>query len=217
MGGLMGQRKELLLGVLLVAIALVVWRNLGDDATVAPAGSHRGRPATRIDLNTVRVFPVMWAALSSPRPSYDPSGRNVFQYGVIPVPTPPPLTPAEQAAIRAAQEEAARRAEQERLRLEQEAQQRAVDLAAQQAAATPPPPPRPQPPPVNLKFIGYLGPPEAKIAVLHDGADFIFARPGDKVSKGVTILEIGYESIKFGYVDPKFKGESLTLPMSGSL
>ena len=216
MGGLMGKRKELLLGLLLVATAVVVWRNLGEEPATAPAGSRGGRPATRVDLNLVRVFPVMWAALSTPRPSYDPSGRNVFQYGAIPVPTPPPLTPEEQAAVRAAQE----RAELERLRAEQEAQQRAAEeavrFAAQQAAATPPPPPRPQPPPVNLKFIGYLGPPEAKIAVLHDGADFIFARPGDEVAKGVTILEIGYESIKFGYVDPKFKGESLTLPMSST-
>jgi hypothetical protein len=216
MGGVMEKRKEILLGLLLAAIAVVMWRNLGGEDPAATAGSPRGRPSARVDLGSVRVFPVMWAALGSSRPAYDPSGRNVFQYGAIPIPTPPPLTAEEKAAIKAAQE----RAEQERLRAEQEAALRAAEearrLQEMQASATPPPPPRPQPPPINVKFIGYLGPPESKIAVLHDGTDFIFARPGDEVGRGVRILEIGYESIKFGYTDERFKGETMTLPMSST-
>ena len=41
-------------------------------------------------------------------------------------------------------------------------------------------------------------------------------RQGEKVGGQFRILEIGYESIKFGYTDPKFKGETTTLPMSSS-
>ena len=61
-----------------------------------------------------------------------------------------------------------------------------------------------------------MGPSENKIAVLHDGNDLIFVRAGEKVGGQFKILEIGYESIKFGYTDPRFKGETTTLPMSSS-
>jgi len=80
----------------------------------------------------------------------------------------------------------------------------------------PPPPPKPIPPPITYKFIGYVGPSENKIAILHDGTDILFVRQGEKVGGQFKILEIGYESIKFGYLDPKFKGETTTLPMSSS-
>ena len=78
-------------------------------------------------------------------------------------------------------------------------------------------PPKPQPPPIPYRFIGYLGPPEGKIAVLHDGTDFLFVRQGEEIGQGIKVLEIGYESVKFGFTDPQFKGESRTIPMSSSL
>ncbi|HEU4400597.1 MAG TPA: hypothetical protein VFT43_00695 [Candidatus Polarisedimenticolia bacterium] len=219
MAGLKEKRNEVLLGALLVAIAFVVWHNLvGDQPGGSSSGGRRGAGA-RTDLSGLRIFPVQWASLSAPRPAYDPSGRNIFQFGVIPVPPPPPLTPAEKEAI----EKARQQAEAERLRAEELARQQAeqqqkIEIQRQQELANqpPPPPPKPQPPPVNFKFIGYIGPPDHKIAVLHDGKDLVFAKQGDEVSKGITILEIGYESIKFGFTDPQFKGESQTLPMSSS-
>ena len=214
------KRKELILGMLLVAIAVAWWHNLGSGGDAAgPAGPAGLGPVARVKLDDIKLPGVNWAALSAPRPAYDPSGRNIFTWGVIPVPTPPPLTAAEKAAIEKARQdsEAARLAAEKLAR--EAAEKAAADAEAQrvaQANLPPPPPPKPLPPPINYKFIGYVGPSENKIAILHDGSDILFVRQGEKVGGQFKILEIGYESIKFGYVDPKFKGETTTLPMSSS-
>jgi hypothetical protein len=215
--------KEMLLGAILVAIGIVVWVNLGRGAYQGiRGGGSPGGPGgrgPRVDLATLKVFPVDWAALTAARPPYDPQGRNLFQFGAVPAPTPPPLTPAEQAAIKTVQDNARKQQEEaSRLAAEQAARQAAEQAAKQQEQANlpPPPPPVPQPPPVPFKFIGYIGPPEHKIAVLHDGTDMIFAGQGDVVGKNFRIVEIGYESIKFGFTDPQFKGQTQTIPMSSS-
>ncbi len=87
-----------------------------------------------------------------------------------------------------------------------------------QRAAAPPPtePARPTPPSIKYKFIGYLGPPENKIAVLHDGTDMVFVSSGDELEEKFLVLDIGYESIKFGFLDPQFENESKTLPMTST-
>lgn len=217
---LKARQKELILGALLVAIAFVVWQNLGGGAGPGGGAAPPGG-GSRVDLPTLeKLIPkVDWAALTAPRPAYDPSGRNIFQFGAIPAPTPVPLTAQEKAAIEAAR----KAAEEERKRQEElMRQQQAAAAAAQQAEQTriaslpPPPPPKPVPPAINYKFIGYVGPSDSKIAVLHDGTDLIFVRQGEKIGGQFKILEIGYESIKFGYTDPRFKGETTTLPMSSS-
>lgn len=211
--------KEILLGVLLLSIVVVVWRRLGSQEEPDVLAGRRPAATRTTDLASLKVFPVDWAALGATRPSYDPNGRNIFQFGALPVPTPPPLTEAEKAAIKAAQEAAQRQAAEQAAALAkaQEAQAQAQKLEQQRLAnLPPPPPPRPQPPAINYKFIGYVGPPEHKIAVLHDGTDFLFVRKGDVVGKDFRVLEIGYESIKFGFTDPQFKGESQTIPMSSS-
>ncbi|MBI1951850.1 MAG: hypothetical protein HYS34_10885 [Acidobacteria bacterium] len=214
------RQKEIILGALLVAIAFVVWQNLGGGPG-GPGGTAPAGGGPRIDLPGItKMMPqVDWAALSAPRPFYDPSGRNIFQFGVIPPPPPPKLTPQEEAAIEAARlrAEEERKRQEELLRKQQE--ETAAQVKAQQeilANQPPPPPPKPQPPPINYKFIGYVGPSENKIAVLHDGTDLIFVRQGEKLGGQFKILEIGYESIKFGYTDSRFKGETTTLPMSSS-
>jgi hypothetical protein len=214
------KRKELILGVLLVAIAVAWWHNLGGGGeTAGPAGPSGGGPVPRVNLGDIKLPGVNWAALSAPRPAYDPSGRNIFTWGVIPVPTPPPLTPEEKAALEKAQRDAQAAREAAEKAAREAAEKAAADAAAQQVAQAnlpPPPPPKPIPPPITYKFIGYVGPSENKIAILHDGTDILFVRQGEKVGGQFKILEIGYESIKFGYLDPKFKGETTTLPMSSS-
>ena len=175
------------------------------------------------DQGLGKLYPIDWASLQAGRPPYDPNGRNIFQYGQLPPPPPPVLTAAEQAAIRKAQEDAAKeRARQEELMRTQQAlaakaaQEAAERQAVIQANTPPPPPPKPQPPAITYKFIGYFGPAKQKVAVLYDGVDQIFVRQGDELPKGVKVLEIGYESIKFGFTDPQFRDESTTLPMSSS-
>ncbi len=212
------RQRELALGGILVVLAVLLWYRIDSTPPGGAAGfmAPGGRQA---DLSGLKIFDVPWAALEGERPGYDPSGRNIFQFGVIPPPPPPKLTPQELAAI----QEAQRRAEEERqkqLALQQQMEaQRQVEVQKQQeiqANLPPPPPPKPQPPAIAYKFIGYIGPPEAKIAVLHDGTDMVFARQGEVIGNGFKILEIGYESIKFGYTDRQFKGETTTLPMSSA-
>ena len=217
MDSLKPKGKELLLGALLVAIAATVWRQLGSESPSGGPG-RRGGPVLKADLASLRVFAVDWEALSAPRPSYEP-GRNIFQFGAVPVPTPPPPTEAEKAAIKSVQDALQRQqaeaaAAAARAAAEEAARQAEIQKA--QANLPPPPPPRPVPPAINYKFIGYIGPPEHKIAVLHDGTDLLFARQGEVIGQSFRILEIGYESIKIGYTDPQFKGEFQTLPMSSS-
>jgi hypothetical protein len=225
MNAALEKRKELILGLLFVLLLAVGYHTFyggagGSAGIGGPAFSGR---VSRPDLAGLKLFDVDWTSLDTARPSYDPNGRNIFQFGVIPPPPPPVLTPQEQAAIRKAQQQAAEeRAKQEAL-LKQQQEEAARQAQAQQAAQAkaqanlpPPPPPKPQPPPIPYKFIGYIGPVENKVAVLHDGTDLIFVRRGDELPKGIKVLEIGYESIKFGFTDPQFKDESRTLPMSSS-
>jgi hypothetical protein len=216
LGSLTQRGQEIVLGVLLVVLGGVLWWVLwGGGAPGAPGTALVG--GGRADLAGLKVYPVDWAALTAPRPAYDPNGRNIFQFGAIPAPTPPPLTDAEKAAIEAARRRAAAEEAARQLALQQQQQATQQQAAQQQAQPlTPPPPPRPQPPPVPYKFIGYVGPPERKIAVLHDGTDFLFARRGEVVGGKFRIVEIGYETIKFGFTDPQFKGDTQTIPMSSS-
>ena len=214
------RQKEIVLGLILCATAFFLWRNLSDDGTGGVAGAGRGAGAGgRLDLAALKLYPVDWASLTAPRPGYDPSGRNIFQFGYVPPPTPPPMSDAEKAALAEMQ----RKADEERKRQQEAAEANAREVARQiqeaaaaQANLPPPQPPKPQPPPIPYKFIGYFGPPEQKIAILHDGTDMIMVRQGDKVGNDFKVLEIGYESIKFGYTSPQFKGETSTLPMSSS-
>lgn len=218
---LMARKKEILLGILMIGLVFVAWMNLSGDRDGDGAGTLRRGAIGRADLDALKVFPVVWASLSAPRPSYDPSGRNIFQFGKPPVPPKPQISQAELDAIAAAK----RRAEEERQKALEA--QRLRDLARREAqtqaqapppraAGPPPPPPKAQPPAIKYKFIGYLGPPQNKIAVLHDGTDLIFVSRGDELDEKFKVLDIGYESIKFGFVNPEFSEESRTLPMSST-
>jgi len=218
------KRKELVLGVLVILLAAVAWRTLSGEGMLVPGIGAAATPGrTKVDLAPLKIFPVDWASLDAPRPAYDPNGRNIFQYGVIVPPPPPPLTAAEKAAIAKAQAEAKKAAEAQAEANRLAAERAAVDAAAAAdreriaAANRPPtPPPPPEPPPIPYKFIGYIGPVNAKMAVLYDGTDTIFVKSGERLPKGIKVLEIGYESIKFGFTEPQFKDQSRTLPMSSS-
>jgi hypothetical protein len=214
----MARRKEILLGVLIVVGAVIFWKNFFGDGTVIGPGSRRHGAVGSIDYAAKKVFPVPWHLLTAMRPTYDPQGRNIFQFGRIAPPPAPKISPREQNAI----DDAKRRAEAARL----------AALRKAQAAAKPPPPPvaptrqtappppaepaKPSPPPIKYKFIGYLGPPQNKIAVLHDGTDMVFVSSGDELEEKFRVLDIGYESIKFGFLDPQFEQESRTLPMTST-
>lgn len=225
MSDFLRKRREVVLGLLMILLVVAVWKNVGGGGAGSGGvdGGGAGR-APRPDLATLKLYPIDWASLTTGRPSYDPNGRNIFQYGTIPPPPPPVLTAAEKAAIKKAQEDAAKERERQmelmRKQEEENANARKAEEVRQAEIAKnpppPPPPPKPQPPAITYKFIGYFGPPKAKVAVLYDGTDQIFVRQGEELPKGIKVLEIGYESIKFGFTDPQFRDESRTLPMSSS-
>ncbi len=207
-----------MLGGLLIGFVFLLWHQFSGGSESAGTGRGRRGGVTRTELASIQIYPVNWSILMAVRPTYDPAGRNIFQFGKppkpkVPVPTPEEIKAIEAARIRAEKErlaalEAARRA--------REAQASQPQAAADSIPVTPPPPPKPKPPRVTYKFIGYIGPPEQKIAVLHDGKDLIFARQGDQLGDAFRILEIGYESIKFGFTDRQFAEEYEIIPMSSS-
>ena len=220
MESLMARRKEILLGVMLVILVVVFWKNITGDGSTIGSGTRRGGAVGRVDYAATKVFPVPWNLLAAERPTYDPAGRNIFQFGRLAPPPKAKISQAEQDAI----DEARRRAEAARLA----ALQKARAARVKPADTSPPPPPRlaaapppaapakPTPPPIKYKFIGYLGPLDNKIAVLHDGTDMVFVSSGDELEEKFLVLDIGYESIKFGFLDPRFENESRTLPMTST-
>lgn len=206
------RRNEILLGGLLLVFAIVLWYRLAGGAEEQPFGTDRRGGATPVNLDSIQLYPIDWDVLTAARPAYDPSGRNIFQFGKPPAPKVPELSDAEKAAIEKAREEANRK--------RQEAMKAAAppprppEKIGPPEAPVKPPPPKPKPPTANYKFIGYFGPPDRKIAVLLDGSDQILGRTGDEIGDDFRILEIGYESIKFGFTDETFKDEYQIVPMT---
>ena len=173
-------------------------------------------------LGSVKIPSVLLDRLQEAKAPYDPSQRNIFRYGNVPLPPP---SPEEQARI----EEARRQAEEARQKAIAEEQQRQAQLLAQQQAqaaqppidpntglpvGTPPPPPaRPTPPAITLRYSGVLGSARGPMAVLYSGEDVILARVGDTVEKQFKVLDIGYDWVKIGYVDPQFADDYQKLRM----
>ncbi len=220
-------RREVLLGGVLVAlVAVFLFLRAGSSGEGSPEeeailATEPPQAVVRAlsQLSSVRITSVMLDRLQEAKAPYDPTQRNIFRYGNVP---PPPPSPEELARV----EEAKRKAEEARqaaIRVEQEriqAQQKAlanqppVDPATGlPVGVTPPPPPRPTPPAITLRYSGVLGSHGARMAVLYSGEDVILARVGETVGKQFKVLDIGYEWVKIGYVDPQFADEYQKLRM----
>jgi hypothetical protein len=224
-------RREIVLGLVLLAL-VVVFLYLRAGGAVAAGGEEAefvtGPPGavakTLSTLASVKLPDVMLERLQDPPIRYDPTQRNIFRFGNMP---PPPPSPEELARI----EEARRAAEAARQAALQEEQRRQAELLAEQQAqqaaqqppidpATglpvgmiPPPPARPAPPAVTLRYSGYVGAERNKLAVLFSGEDLVLARVGDTVDRQFRVLDIGYDWVKIGYVDPQFADEYQKLRM----
>jgi hypothetical protein len=223
-------RRELVLGGVLVAVvAVFFYLRAGsgpggvplDEAVMATEPPQAVSRAIG-QLASVRLPSVLLDRLQEAKAPYDPTQRNIFRYGNIP---PPPPTPEELAQIEAArlQAEAARqaaiRAEQERqaqLQAQQQLQaaQPPIDPSTGlPVGQQPPPPPRPTPPAITLRYSGVLGSASRRMAVLYSGEDVILAHVGDTVERQFKVLDIGYDWVKIGYVDPQFADEYQKLRM----
>lgn len=228
------QIKTLAAVVLVALLAYVGWARLSGasllpGAPALSAGSLTPPPEPETkplnDLNA--VVTVKAAGILGGAAAYDMGGRNLFQYGVIKPPPPSPaelerMRKAEEARLKAMEEEARKRAEEQALRAK--AEQEARDKEAAEAAARlaqqpppppgpPPPPPPPQAPPIGLKLVGYLGPPNRRIAVFLSGNDIVLGRQGEVVDGKFRVLAIGPDSVEMGYSDPLFKGQKKRLDL----
>jgi hypothetical protein len=136
---------------------------------------------------------VRMAALAARTEDYDPKGRNLFEYYTPPPPNrmAPPPRPVVTAPTTAPTVRPVQRNGNPRKQVN--------------AGITPPR--------IHFKYIGFLGPKDAKIAVFEDGEGMLLARAGEIVEKDFTVVEFKYESVVMGYVDTRFKDMTTELNM----
>jgi hypothetical protein len=133
------------------------------------------------------------AALAARTENYDPKGRNLFEYYTPPPPkrkVPPPRPVVKPPPTS---------------RKPPPTVQRAGNRNPVNAGITPPK--------INFKYIGFLGPKDAKIAVFEDSEGMLLARAGEIVEKDFTVVEFKYESVVMGYVDTRFRDMTTELNM----
>jgi len=224
------RRREIgLAGALLAVLTVFLYTRAGSS----PAGSAAedtlfvtGPPPAVAkalgQISSVKLPGVLLERLDEEKVPYDPTQRNIFRYGNL---QPPPPSPEELARIEAAKQ-AAEQARQAAIQAELVRQQKLVAEAEQAKAqppidpatglpvgVTPPPPPKPVPPAITLRYSGYLGSERDKMAVLFSGEDMLLARSGDVVEKQFKVLDIGYDWVKIGYLDPRFAEQFQKLGM----
>jgi hypothetical protein len=200
--------REIVLGLALAAVALYWW---GSGGTKSGAGPGAGEAADQEE----GIPGADLALLIDPNaelPSLRDSLRNLFNYSRSPEEIAAEL--AEQERLRKLREEAERRRREEEMRRRDEAEKNrpiGPDL---------PPPPLP-PPPINLTFIGYLGEPTevqrrlVVFAASGSGGDVYVARRGEVVADKFKVIDIDFESVTVGYVNPEWKDRTRTLRMGG--
>jgi hypothetical protein len=202
------RRETLLIAGLGVAVAVWLWRSWGTDTPQAQATAEKRASAKKeLAMGTAPV--VHMDLLDKAVVKYDQSGRDIFKYGI----RPPSWAQVKQmraaaAAAAKAQKEADERARLAALQAAKEAAERAAYLALH-----PPPPVPPQPPAISFKFLGFVGPPNGRIAAFEENDTTFVAKAGEIVKKDFRIDEIKYESVVISYVNPTFKGQVRELPL----
>jgi hypothetical protein len=184
------RRQRVLLGVLVVVLlALAIYRLLPATSATAPPSSNRQAVATRGTGRAEQATPaqggapdVHLEALEAEKPKPAGPDRNLFRYKPKAPPPPPPGPPPSIAP----------------------------PVSAPVVTGPPPPPPLP---PIPLKFIGVMGSEHSKIAVLSDSkGPPIPAKEGDVVLGQYRVLKIGVESVEVAYLDGRGR---VTLRQSG--
>jgi len=204
----LSRREGYLIAGLGLALAVWLWRVWGADAPQAQATAEKRAEAKR--EVAMGVAPVVhMELLDRALVKYEPSGRDIFEYGV----RPPSWAQVKQMRVAAAAAAKAQREAEERARVEALARQKAEAERQAYLAAHPPPPVPPQPPAISFKFLGFVGPPTGRIAAFEENDQTFVAKTGDIVKKEFRIDEIKYESVVISYVNPTFKGQVRELPL----
>ena len=203
------RREALLLAGLGIAVAVWLWRAFSADAPAQAAANSQKRTESKKEV-AIGVAPIVHMdLLDKAVVKYDQAGRDLFKYSV----RPPSWAQVKQ--MRAAAAAAAKAQRELEARMAIEAAARAKAEAERQAylAAHPPPPPPPQPPAIAFKFLGFVGPPNGRIAAFEENDQTFVAKTGEIVKKEFRIDEIKYESVIISYVNPTFKGQVRELPL----
>jgi hypothetical protein len=177
------RRRQLVLAVLAVVLAIVVYR-AWPTTSPSPARSSNQKASGRSVAATsgtgrssapaIEATDVHLEALEAERPKPGPHERNLFRFREKR--PPPPTRP---------------------------------DATPPTVVPTPPEPPGQPPPPsvppINLKFLGTVkgqGEGKPKIAILSDGnGPPLYGKEGELVAGRYRILKIGEESIELAYAD----------------
>lgn len=207
----LSRRETLLIVGLSVAAVVWLWREWSADAPKQEAAAQRKADAKK-ELPIGKAPVVHMALLEKAVVRYDSAGRDLFKYSV----RPPSWAQVRQmraaaaAAAKAQKEAEALARVAEIARLKQEEERRSYQ------ALHPVPPPPPQPPGIGFKFLGFVGPPNARIAAFEENDTTFVAKTGEIVKNQFRIDEIKYESVVISFVNPQFKGQVRELPlMSG--
>ncbi len=201
-------REGVLLGVLAAAMLAYFWYS-SKPAPSARSAAGRSASATKEKEDAVRAPVVRMDLLASQSAAYDERGRDLFKYSQRPPSAAEVRRLREEAARRQKEmEEANRRAAEDAARRQKEAEVQAKELALH-----PPPPAPPTPPAINLRYLGYLGPKDNRIAVFEDGKDLLVARKGDVVKSQFKVVDVKWDTVVMGFVKPEFKGITQELAM----
>jgi len=202
------RREGFLIAGLSAALAVWLWRAWDTEAPAAAAAAAKRADAKK-ELALGAAPLVHMELLDRAVVKYDQAGRDLFKYSV----RPPSWAQVKQMRAAAAAAAKAQREAEEQARLV--ALQRQKEEAERQVylAAHPLPPPPPQPPAITFKFLGFVGPPNGRIAAFEENEATFVAKTGEIVKKEFRIDEIKYESVVISYVNPTFKGQVRELPL----
>lgn len=203
----LSRRELVLLG--LAAVALVVWAaRPGADNSLPPLSGQGGSAQPGAGPGEAPL--VQLALLNAEKVTYDPAGRDLFQYAQ----RPPSAAEIARMRAEAAEAERQRKEAEERARLLAAQQAEEARLRAEQLRLNPPPPPRPRPPALTAKYLGCMGPRANRIAFFERDKELIMAKEGEPFLRDFKVVKIGYETVTIGFTSPQFKDETQEIPMS---
>lgn len=169
------RRQKLLLGILLVLLIFVGWRQAGRFLGGAGRSQAVGRTASGSAAGgeLEAVVELRLNDLDRHRGTYEP-GRSPFEFAAPPTAERPPRT--ERAAPP---------------RQVSPPPSTALESAVDQLRL----------PPIDLVYLGNFGPADRRIAVFSDGKEIFNAMIGDVLQERFKVVGIGYESADLGYVE----------------
>lgn len=201
-------REIVLACVLGTSILFLVWWNFIRGDAVLPGAGAGGDEQAAGAIPGASV-PLLALDRHTAAPELHDHVRNLFAYSKSPEEIADEQRRAEE--LRRMQELAEQRRREEQERLAREAA-----AAAERAKNTQVVPREAPPPTLTLKLVGLMGPPKDKIVVLADprpGGEIFLARQGGVIANDFKVLDIQYDTVTIGYVNPKWEQLKRTLKL----